>query len=566
MELKGLQVMDLTSLRAVLADLRAELIPSRFEKAIQPQSNTIQLGLRTLKGLKWLEISWFAEAPRIVQISAPASYGSESTLAQQLQHGLQNLALIEIKQKGFERIVELGLALRPGGEVCKTLVLELMGRHSNILLLGQDRKVITIGRKVHSHQSRIRPIGTGDYYVSPPSLQGIEPNSKEPFKTWKERLSLLPKSLKQSLKETYQGISPSLCLQIANDDFETATSMLELPVLNLSEDQWEFLYQRWSIWLEKLEKEEFYLSYEGPTNFRVWEDSNKKKNIPNGISLILGKYYKDYLEEKNLKEISNLLKQRISKLKETNLNALVKQESLLEMTSEAGKIQKSADQILSLPSPKKNEIQKAQGLYNKAKKLKRSIKILTERISYHKRKIKTLQESELYLEDLLINPNENRPERLKLANELFEELDDLINIKRTKKASTERKNMNTPKPLLFKSPRGLLIQVGRNHRQNNLISLQQARKGDIWFHAQECPGSHVVLKASIEIAEEEDIQMAADLAAFFSKAKGNKLVPVIIVPTDHLQRIPGEMPGVLRHRGGEVCWAKPSRVKPHIYP
>ncbi len=111
----ALQAMDLTSLRAVLAELRPELLPSRFEKAQQPDSHTLQLGFRTLKGRIWLELSWLAEAPRLLAIEPPPRQGDGSTLAQQLQHGLGGLAVVSLEQPGWERVVELGLAPAAGG-------------------------------------------------------------------------------------------------------------------------------------------------------------------------------------------------------------------------------------------------------------------------------------------------------------------------------------------------------------------------------------------------------------------------------------------------------------------
>ena len=93
---------------------------------------------------------------------------------------------------------------------------------------------------------------------------------------------------------------------------------------------------------------------------------------------------------------------------------------------------------------------------------------------------------------------------------------------------------------------------------------RKSRSGDIWFHAQECPGSHVVLKASNGIADEVDVQIAADLAAFFSRAKGNQKVPVLMVPTNNLQRIPGTPPGTLRYRQANICWGEPSRGMQYI--
>jgi len=102
------------------------------------------------------------------------------------------------------------------------------------------------------------------------------------------------------------------------------------------------------------------------------------------------------------------------------------------------------------------------------------------------------------------------------------------------------------------------LLVGRNHRQNAWISLRQARRGDLWFHAQECPGSHVVLKASEAPHGEADCAAAADLAAYFSRGRGNGRVPVVMVPTEALQRIPGAPAGTVRHSGGTVLWGQPA--------
>jgi predicted ribosome quality control (RQC) complex YloA/Tae2 family protein len=106
----------------------------------------------------------------------------------------------------------------------------------------------------------------------------------------------------------------------------------------------------------------------------------------------------------------------------------------------------------------------------------------------------------------------------------------------------------------------LRLQVGRNHRQNEWISLRQARRGDLWFHAQELPGSHVVLKGSERQVADADRQAAADLAAHFSRGRGNRRLPVVMVAVEELQRIPGAVPGTVRHRGGTVLWAEPDRA------
>ncbi|MFM7548161.1 MAG: NFACT family protein, partial [Cyanobacteriota bacterium] len=179
-----LQPMDVTSLRAVLVEWRAQLLPSRFEKAQQPEAQTIQLGLRSLQGMQWLLLSWQPEAARLHHIDPPPRQGEGSTLAQQLQHGLRGLALVELRQVGWERVVELGFARRPGDAVERWLVAELMGRHSNLLLLDEQRSVIALARQVKDSQSRLRPIGTGEAYTSPPPLGGEPPRLEEDQASW----------------------------------------------------------------------------------------------------------------------------------------------------------------------------------------------------------------------------------------------------------------------------------------------------------------------------------------------------------------------------------------------
>ena len=561
-----LQAMDLSSLRAVLAELRSELLPSRFEKVQQPEPHTLQLGLRTLKGLVWLEFSWRADCPRLVRIPPPSRLGSGSTLAQQLQHGLRQMALIELKQNGFERVVECGLAHRPGEPIQRTLVLEMMGRHSNLLLLDHQRQVITLGRQVRSNQSRVRPIGTGDVYVSPPPMQGMEANSKESLNHWRERLCLVPTKLRKALQQCYQGISPVLALQLADSDAQKANSLLELSVLEITDKQWQRLYQRWCQWLLCLEEDRFSLAFDGPSPYRVWDwDTNSSTSAnTNGISLALGSYYRKHLDAQALNQLAKDLQKRLLQSRQREEQALDEQQRRLNETSSSSSFQQQADSMLCLPSPSKDLINQAQKLYRKAKRFRRSVPVLKERLEHHQQRLLLIEGSEMFLEDLLAANWEEQGERLIRLRELQQELDDLLISQSRNRQKRNRRNQQPPKPLELTTPGGLVIQVGRNHLQNDWISLRQARPGDLWFHAQECPGSHVVLKASNGLAEEIDLQLAADLAAHFSRAKGNNRVPVMMVPTSNLQRIPGAGPGTVRYREGSVYWAEPERGRKHL--
>ena len=281
-----IQIMDITTLKAVVFELSQDIVPSRFENAQQIDPYTIQLGFRTLEKLTWIEISWLAESPRIVSIPPPKRYGEKSTLARQLKHLLGNLALVEITQIGFERIVRFRFSSRPGKEIEKELIVELMGRHSNVLLLNSTSKIITLGKQIKDSQSRLRPIGTGDSYTSPPPLRGLIPDHSESFNSWKDNICLIPSKFKNSIKDTYQGISPALTLQIAGDNYEDAFKIINQSVTNIEFDIWKSIYKKWKEWLLDIKNNNYNINFEGPTDFVVWGQSKSEVNINRiGISL-----------------------------------------------------------------------------------------------------------------------------------------------------------------------------------------------------------------------------------------------------------------------------------------
>ena len=568
------QVMDLTSLRAVLADLRARLLPSRFEKAQQPDPQTLQLGFRTLRGMIWLELSWKAEVPRLVEITAPPKQGAGSTLAQQIQHGLRQLALTELDQEGFERVVHFQLAPRPGQPPQRTLVLELMGRHSNVLLLDERQRITAIARQVRSHQSRIRPIGTGDAYSPPPALQGIAPRLDEPEQRWRERLELLPLSLEKAMRSAYQGISPVLAKQLAGEDEDAGRARLATSVHALSEREWQMLFQRWQSWLKALETDGFELLFDGPNSYRVWKPASAVPSLvpvledlstpEQPLSLRLGEYYATVLQRQDLNRATQDLQKQLKQLRTREEALMADQRAGLEETGAADDLQQQGDALLCQLSPNRETIDRAQKLYGRARKLRRAVPALKERLQHHQSRLVLLEGSETFLEELTGADWDGLEARTQSLLDLREELDDLLAPKRLRRRRRQGSRRVDPRPLEIRSQAGLLIQVGRNHRQNDWISLRRARPGDLWFHAQECPGSHVVLKSSAGFADEEDVTLAADLAAWFSRARGNRRVAVVKAPVEHLQRIAGAALGTVQHKDGEVVWAEPDRARQRL--
>ena len=557
-----LQVMDLTSLRAVLADLRAQIIPSRFEKAQQPNQQSLQLGFRTLKGMVWLELSWQADAARLVQIPPPSRIGSGSTLAQQVQHGLRQLALVELEQRNFERVVLFHFAPRPGEVSVRTLVLELMGRHSNVLLLDDQKRITAIARQVRQHQSRVRPLSTGDPYLPPPALQSLPPSCEEPFEQWRRRLTLVPVDLGKALRDTYQGISPALTKQLINFSSKHQAPIplsASTPVEEISDKQWQLLHTRWRRWLTQLSGDDFILQLDEAGGYRVWNDPADSSSNSESLSLRLGLYYRKHLNERQLLKESQDLQQLLEQSRQREQAQRLEQVQRLKATGGADDLQRQADAILCQAAPDRGSIEQAQKLYQRAKRLRRSIPLIEERLVHHDQRLALIDGSAGFLADLMQADWDEAGDRNQQLLELKVELEELLTPRRRRRRSGPPPGQ--PQPLEIRSQHGLVIQVGRNHRQNEWISLRQARAGDLWFHAQECPGSHVVLKASEAAAGEPDLQLAADLAAWFSRAKGNRRVPVVMTGVEHLQRIPGTAPGTVRHRQAELVWAEPDRAQ-----
>ncbi len=548
-----LQAVDVTTLRAVLAEWRPLLLPSRFEKAQQASPQALQIGLRSLSGINWLELSWQAEAARLHTIPPPPRQGDGSTLAQQLQHGLRGLALIEIQQQGWERVVELGFARRPGEPVLRWLVVELMGRHSNLLLLDADRQVVALARQVKPQQSRLRPIGTGDPYQPPPPLAGEPPRLEESFGSWQRRLRLVPLPLQQALRDAYQGISPALLRQLLPCGWG------ELSVDSISPEQWQQLWQGWRQWLEAVQMGRFSWQLES-AGYRCWAGSSGDTPAANpalAINQGMAAYFSEHLGAQLLVQQRQQLQHRLQATVERESRQASEQQALLDAVPEGEALQRRADALLSQLQPSRQCIEEAQKLYKTARKRRRSVAAITPRLEQHRQRLASLEASLTYLE---------QADSLEQVGSLLAELEALLAERGQRKPAGGRQRRRAgaiegvPQPLELLTPSGLPIQIGRNHRQNEWIAFRQARRGDLWFHAQELPGSHVVLKSSERLASDADLQTAADLAAHYSRGRGNRRVPVVMVPTEELQRIPGAAPGTVRHRGGSVLWGEPQRA------
>ena len=560
------QIMDITSIKSVLHDLSEEVLPSRFETAQQPEPNIIQFCLRGINSQTWIEVSWNSDSARILKINRPEKIGAESTLSKQLRYGLKYMALVTIEQDKFERVIKFGFAKKPGDEINKYLIFELMGKHSNIFYLDNNQKIIAVGKQINSNQSSFRTVSTGSIYSEPPKNMKKEPSPNESYETWKESISSVPESLKYCLINTYQGVSPILTKQL-----ETFSNLGSVEIMNknidfISETNLKKIYQSWKIWIDRFNNNNFNFSIFDNFFYSVWFLKNEIKN-KNNIEHINGleKYYDFYLKQRKIdaliKKIDGIIFKQTT-LEKKNLNL----QSDLLINSENYQIYKEkADKIFMTHEIQKQDIIKGQKLYKKSKKLKRAQNLIKERIDIYKNKLDRLEEFSALLDNLNSLKNENQKIRINLLEEIKAEIcrEFNVRIKNIKEQKRDSSGLESS-PIEINTPKGLTIQIGRNMRQNDLISFKFSKKGDLWFHAQESPGSHVVLKSSSQNPSDEDIQISADLAALFSKAKMNIKVPISLVNIKDLQKITKGGPGCVSFNNVEILWGNPTRGKDYI--
>ncbi len=560
------QTMDITSIKSVLHDLSEEVLPSRFETAQQPEPNIIQFCLRGINRQTWVEVSWDSDSARILKIKRPEKIGAESTLSKQLRYGLKYMALVTIEQVKFERVIKFGFAKKPGDEINKYFVFELMGKHSNIFYLDNNQKIIAVGKQLNSNQSSFRVVSTGSIYSDPPTNIKKEPSPKESYEEWKESISSVPESLKYCLINTYQGVSPILTKQL-----EAFSNLGSLEIMNknidfISDTNLKKIFQSWKIWIDRFNNKNFNFSIFNSFFYSVWFLNNEINN-ENNIDQIDGleNYYSFYLKQKKIdvliKKIDGII------FKQTNLEKKnFKMQSDLLINSENYQIYKEkADKIFMTHEIQKQDIIKGQKLYKKSKKLKRAQNLIKERIYIYKNKLDRLEEFSALLDNLNSLKNENPTIRINLLEEIKAEICREFNV-RIKNIREQKRDSSglESSPIEINTPKGLTIQIGRNMRQNDLISFKFSKKGDLWFHAQESPGSHVVLKSSSQKPSDEDIQISADLAALFSKAKMNIKVPISLVNIKDLQKITKGGPGCVSFNNVEILWGNPTRGKDYI--
>jgi predicted ribosome quality control (RQC) complex YloA/Tae2 family protein len=566
-----MQQVDFTTLTAACQELSIDWIPSRLETVYQFDKHTVALGLRNFAGRGWLGISWHPEASRIAMTQAPPKIPDTFTFSQQLKAQLGGLALVAIEPIApWERVMDLQFARRPGDPIEFHLFVEVMGKYSNATLTDADRLIISTAHQVSGKQSSVRTVQTGQPYELPPGMLSAMPKLSESIEDWQERVSLLPGLVTKRLIASYRGLSTALTsgLLIA------AGLAVDSQTSELSEEQWRSLFTQWQSWLEWVEAGDRWQPVWTETGYSVMGWGNRPAK---SVNALVDGYFQQILGRSNFGAVRQQLLQKL-KVVITKLEVKAQTfRSRLAESVDADLSRSKADLLMAYLhlwqpgmkkitladfetgedvsidlQPEKNCIQNAQALYKQFQKLKRAQTIVVPLLA-------TVDAELNYLAQV-----ENSVGQIEVYQQLSD-LETLIEIKEELILSgymaapaNRSKPLAVTLPHRFISPSGFEVLIGRNNRQNDLLTFKTATDYDLWFHAQEIAGSHGLLRLPAgEVAQEADLQYTANLVAYHSRSRRSTSVPVVYTAPKNVYKPKGAQLGMVVYKHERIIWGNP---------
>ena len=542
-------------------ELKTELLNGRITKIAQPEPDELLLTVKSAAGQKRLYISASASLPLIylTEENKPSPMTAPN-FCMLLRKHINGGRIVNIWQPGLERILHFTIEhLDELGDLCqKELIVEIMGKHSNIIFCDAKGNIIDSIKHVSAQMSSVREVLPGRSYFIPDTMKKADPFcvSEEMF------LSLLTEKaapLSKAIYTSFTGISPIVAEEIA---FLCGIDS-SIPAKEFSGDVLHHLYNQFHIYLSDIKNNNFTpaIYYDGaePTEFSslpLTHFKNCSRREFSSICLVLETYYslrntltrirqksadlrhivqtalernrKKYdLQLKQLKDTLNRDKYKIyGELIHTygyNLEEGAKKlEALNYYTNE----------MVSIPlDAGKTPAENAQRYFDKYNKQKRTFEALSHLSQ------ETIEEI-LYLESI-----QTALDIALTEEDLAEIKEELIRSGYMRRKFTRKKIKIKNRPLHYISSDGFHMYVGKNNLQNDELTFDFAVGNDWWFHTKDAPGSHVIVKSEGRELPDSTFEEAGRLAAYYSSMRGGKKVEIDYVEKKHVKKPKGGKPG-----------------------
>ena len=537
------------TIAALVAECNEKMVDGRIFRINQPEDNELILTIKNNREQFRLLLS--------VEASLPIAYFTEDkkknplvapNFCMLLRKHIQNARILSVTQPDFERIIRFELEhLNELGDICKKyLIVELMGKHSNIIFIDDENKIIDSIKHIPKYISSVREVLPGREYFVPKTGIKYNPLTIDGV-TFKEGIAKSNELVYKAIYEILTGISPIIAKEICRG----ASVGLERIANGVDDDELEELYGQLLKVISKVRCNDYiyniYYEDSKPLEYSVFplvEYEDCEISTYASVSELLETFYREKNVYIRIRQKSIDLRKIVQTALERNQKKYKLQRKQLE-DSQKKDVYKTYGELLITYSysivsgSKKAELinyydnsnvtialdedlsvmDNAKRYFDKYAKLKRTFEALS------KLTIETESEIE-HLESI-----SNSLDIAMYEEDLYEIKEELIRSGYIKRKNIGKVAKSTSKPFHYMSSSGDDIYVGKNNIQNEMITFQLANGNDWWFHAKGIPGSHVVVKSIGDEIDDATYEEAASLAAYYSKARGSDKVDV-----DYTQR------------------------------
>lgn len=547
----------------MVKELSAELTSGRISKIHQPYPNEVVLVIRSRGKNRKLLLSAHPSYAR-VQLTE-MNYNNPDNppnFVMMLRKYLDGAILEQIHQVENDRVIHFTFSRRDelGDLQNIVLVVELMGRHSTILLLNQaNGKILDAIKHIGTSQNSYRSLLPGVEYIAPPKQEVLNPFTASEVQVF-DRLSKTADISAKYLQQQFQGLGFDTASELAFRLNEKPNE--KLPVwqnffAELKEHLTPTFYQ--------LEKKEFFT----PINYHYLAALAEDTTTADSLSTLLDLFYHDKAERDRVKQQGSELLKKVENDLVRNKKKLKKRQQTLADSENAEEFRQKGELLTTFMSqvprgvdvvelenyyeenrpikialnPALTPNQNAQKYFQRYQKLKNAVKLVGQQIAESKAEI-------AYLESVYAQLEIAGPMDLELIREELTSQGYLKN-----KTAKKKKKTAKSQPERFLSSDGTEILVGKNNLQNDQLTLRTAKKTDYWLHTKDIPGSHVIIRS--DDPSEATIAEAAQLAAYFSKYRHSAQVPVDLVQVKNIRKPNGAKPGYVIYENQKTYFVTP---------